>query len=307
MSGIEMDTDTDSPLPNYFFARITSLSYWIESTKGVHTTEIAVAVLVVFTVPLLLHFAIFRSAGRKCLPSIVLLGPCDSGKSSLLALLDGARNTKTYTSQLPTPLELSLPDHKAVGSTKYRSVNDPTSIAGRKFVLTDTPGHGKLRHYALDRISALQALSGVIFMVDAASLTTSSEILRHTTEYLYDTLLTLKKRAELMNNKTTIPVLIAANKMDLFTALPAPLVKKTLEDEISKIQASKSKGLLGSGMEVDDEATNEKEDWLVEKGSSNFKFSQMDEFDISVEIHGGHISGDKPSIDYWLVWISERL
>ncbi|CAD6500728.1 BgTH12-06435 [Blumeria graminis f. sp. triticale] len=302
-----MDTDTNLAPKYNFSENLSSLRFLIESKKSLFTPEVTVAILVVLTVPLLLHLFIFRSANRKSLPSIVLLGPCDSGKSSLLALLEGAQNVRTYTSQLPATVELSLPDDRVAGSTKYRSINDPTNLTCRKFSLTDTPGHGKLRYYALEKISAPQALSGVIFMVDAASLKSNNETLRHTAEYLHDLLLALKKRAEQMNTDVTIPVLIAANKLDLFTALPAPLVRKTLEDEVSKIQASKSKGLLSSEMDTNEEGMEEKEDWIVEKGSSNFKFSQLEEFGISLEVHGGHISGDKPSIDHWLVWISERL
>jgi signal recognition particle receptor subunit beta len=103
-----------------------------------------------------------------------------------------------------------------------------------------------------------------------------------------------------------IPVLIAANKMDLFTALPAALVKSSLEAEITKVREARSAGLLdsGIGMEEDNE---ENDDWLGEMGSKDFKFKQMEEFDVSIEVHGGNVCGDEPRVDKWWQWIAERL
>jgi len=145
--------------------------------------------------------------------------------------------------------------------------------------------------------------------VDAATLSASDEGLRQTADYLHDVLLLLQKRTE--NKKTAkalkeVPVLIAANKMDLFTALPAALVKSSLETEITKVRASRSKGLLDSGIGMDD-ADEDKDDWLGEMGSSDFKFSQMEEFDVSVELLGGNVLGGTPNVNKWWRWISERL
>jgi len=172
----------------------------------------------------------------------------------------------------------------------------------------DTPGHGKLRYHALENIMNPQNLKGLIFLVDAAMLGSGDEGLRQTADYLHDVLLLLQKR--MSNSKTAkalkeIPVLIAANKMDLFTALPSTLVKKSLEEEIAKVRISRSKGLLDSGIGMEDE---EKDDWLGEFGSTSFKFKQMEEFDVTVEVIGGNVlGGDSPTVEKWWTWISERL
>jgi len=145
--------------------------------------------------------------------------------------------------------------------------------------------------------------------VDAATLSAGDEGLRQTADYLHDILLLLQKR---MDNKKTakvlkeVPVLIAANKMDLFTALPAALVKSSLEAEITKVRTSRSKGLLDSGIGMDD-ADEDKDDWLGEMGSSDFKFSQMEEFDVSIEVIGGNVLGGAPTVNKWWGWVSERL
>jgi signal recognition particle receptor subunit beta len=106
-----------------------------------------------------------------------------------------------------------------------------------------------------------------------------------------------------------IPVLIAANKMDLFTALPATLIKTTLEVEIGNVRNSKSKGLLDSGIGMGDAAeAEEKDDWVGEVGSSEFKFSQMNEFNISVEVAGGAVMGPEGAdAEKWWNWVGERL
>ena len=180
----------------------------------------------------------------------------------------------------------------------------------KKFLLIDTPGHGKLRHHALENITNPQNLKGLIFLVDAAALSAGDQGLRQTADYLHDILLLLQKRAESKTAKTLkeIPFLIAANKMDLFTALPTALVKNTLEAEITKVRTSRSKGLLDSGIGMGDGSDEEKDDWLGEVGSSDFRFTQMEEFDISVEVIGGNVLGSEgPNAKKWWGWVSERL
>jgi signal recognition particle receptor subunit beta len=149
----------------------------------------------------------------------------------------------------------------------------------------------------------------MMFVVDAAALSNGDETLRQTADYLHDTLLLLQKR--MSNTKAVkklkeLPVMIAANKMDLFTALPALLVKSTLEAEITKVRASRSKGLLDSGIGMGDE-DDEKDDWLGEVGSTDFKFAQMEEFDVLVEVAGGNVTGSDPTVEKWWQWIAERL
>jgi len=196
-------------------------------------------------------------------------------------------------------------------SDKYRSEYDPTNSAHKKFLLIDTPGHGKLRHHAVENVTNPQNLKGVIFLVDSATLSAQEEGLRQTADYLHDILLLLQKRKTVGKGARVVkevPVLVAANKMDLFTALPAPLIKSSLEAEITKVRISRSKGLLDSGIGMGDAADDDNDDWLGEMGSGDFKFSQMEEFDVTVEVIGGNVLGsDGPSVEKWWKWISHRL
>ncbi|KAE8442123.1 hypothetical protein EG329_003829 [Mollisiaceae sp. DMI_Dod_QoI] len=268
-----------------------------------------VALLLVLTIPIFLHTVVFKASGLTTLPSILLLGPSGSGKTSLLTLFERGTPASTHTSQTPLSVECSLPVGTTASSDKYRSQHDPSSLTHKKFLLIDTPGHGKLRHHAQSTLTNPQNLKGIIFLVDAATLSSADEGLRQTADYLHNVLLMLQKRSTGSKSAKAlkeIPVLIAANKMDLFTALPAALVKSSLEAEITRVRSSRSKGLLDSGIGMEDE-NEENDDWLGEMGSKEFKFKQMEEFDVSVEVLGGNVCGEEPKVDKWWQWIAERL
>lgn len=179
----------------------------------------------------------------------------------------------------------------------------------------DTPGHGKLRHHAFDNIIRPQNLRGIIFLVDAADLSSSDSgtenSLRQAAEYLHDLLLLLQKRAT--NSKSSkgprqLPVLIAANKLDLFTALPAQLVASSLESEITSVRNSRNKGLLDSGIGMSDLDIGEEREWLGDGGEGKFDFTQMEEVNVSVSVAGGNVQGSEGSdVKKWWDWIGSNL
>ncbi|KAG4425632.1 hypothetical protein IFR04_001329 [Cadophora malorum] len=286
----------------------SAIQQWAYALLTPSPLGLIIAILLAISIPILLHSFVFRTSGLVTLPSIILIGPSGSGKTSLLTLFERGANALTHTSQTPIAVECHLPVGTVAKSNQYRSTNDPSNQVHKKFLLVDTPGHGKLRHHALENITNPQNLKGLIFVVDAATLSAGDEGLRQTADYLHDVLLVLQKRVGTKAAKALkeVPVLIAANKMDLFTALPVALVKSSLEGEITKVRISRSKGLLDSGIGMDD-ADDEKDDWLGEMGSKEFKFSQMEEFDIAIEVAGGNVLGDGPIVDKWWKWISERL
>ncbi|QSZ37739.1 hypothetical protein DSL72_008838 [Monilinia vaccinii-corymbosi] len=283
---------------------------WIDALMNPSPLGFIVAVILVLSIPIFLHSVIFRASGFTSLPSILLIGPSGSGKTALLTLFERENKPAvTHTSQTSSSAECSLPVDTVAASNQYRSVNDPTIQVHKKFILIDTPGHGKLRHHAFESLTTSQNLRGVIYQVDATTLGAGDEGLREAADYLHDLLLLMQK---LMDGKTTtrapreLPVLIAANKMDLFTALPAALVKSNLEREITKVRISRSKGLLDSGVSTEEDEEND--EWLGVMGSSEFKFSQMEEFNISVEVAGGNVIGSGGvSVDAWWRWVANRL
>jgi signal recognition particle receptor subunit beta len=167
-----------------------------------------------------------------------------------------------------------------------------------------------LRHHALSTITQPQNLKGIIFVVDSASIA-SEEGAQEAAEYLHNLLLLLQKRITGIKSSkapTELPVLIAANKLDLFTALPATLVKATLEKEITDVRKSRAKGLLDSGIGMGESELPEERDWLGDGGEGKFSFAQMAEVNVDVAVIGGSLQGaDSVDVQKWWDWIGNRL
>lgn len=266
-----------------------------------------VGALIVFLVPLLVHIFVTRSTPYTNLPSVLLVGPPGAGKTALLTLLergDGGA-AATHTSQVPHAVELTVSTDAGVPLSFVEAAREDAPGTHKKFLLVDTPGHGKLRNFSMADVAAREGLKAVVFVVDAAAL---DENLPATADYLYDVLLALQKRmgvGKTSRAPRAIPVLLAANKADLFTALPASLVKSNLEAELARVRSHRSKGLLDSGAGADDGENDENDAWLGEYGSEKFAFSQMREFDIEVDIVSGSVLESK--VEKWWEWISERI
>lgn len=143
-------------------------------------------------------------------------------------------------------------------------------------------------------------------MVDAADLPANSSAIRETAEFLHDVLLVLQKRHSQTAAKggKPFPVMVAANKMDLFTALPPIMVQKALELEVSEVRNSREKGLMDSGAKGE-EAERE---WLGEGGESVFAFDQMLDGGVEVNVIGGAVAGDgAKDIEGWWRWVADQL
>lgn len=282
-------------------------------------------IILIFGPPLVLHFYLASSNTYTSPPSVLLLGPSSAGKTSLLTLYEhGAGEhapastegplfpAATHTSQISKSVEL-LASTDSDSRASFQNKSD-SSGTHTKFLLVDTPGHGKLREVAWGQLRSLQKLKAVVFVVDASALG-EQDVLAPTASYLYDVLLSLQKLSSsdggassgAAKKQKPVPVLIAANKMDLFTALPSTLVKVNLEAELTRIRQSKSKGLLDSGVGIDDVGSEEQDSWLGEYGSEKFQFKQMQEFDIDVDVLPGNVTGDGPGVDKWWWWIAQRV
>lgn len=190
--------------------------------------------------------------------------------------------------------------------------------------MRDTPGHGKLRgpqgvtqlHMMSTTKDARSKVRGVVFAVDTAAFS-QDEPLRDTAIYLHDILLVLQKRA-LSRGKSyliaagEIPVLVAANKQDLFTALPPGSVREKLESEIDRIRKSKSKGLMDASV---DSGTGEGEEEILGNDNVRDKFTFKlleDEVGINVDVVGGAVKGDDDQnvgsgVRRWEEWVGQCL
>ncbi|QRD06848.1 signal recognition particle receptor subunit beta [Parastagonospora nodorum SN15] len=99
--------------------------------------------------------------------------------------------------------------------------------------------------------------------------------------------------------------------MDLFTALPAGLVKVQLEKAITQVRAGRATALRDAGAALsggEDEVDEEKE-WLGEGGEGAFEFTQMQEVGTSVGVVGGNVvqGKERGDVEGWWAWIAELL
>ncbi|KAH6606973.1 signal recognition particle receptor [Trichoderma cornu-damae] len=285
---------------------MASFTEFVEIIMTPSLPVVIFGILLIIGAPIILHLILSSSSTYTVAPSVLLLGPDNAGKTSLLTLFErGAKPPRTHTSQVSHSIELNASTDSATKSS-FRNHDDATGTH-TKFLLIDTPGHGKLRNVAMGKLARTEKIKAVVFVVDAAALG-EQETIAPTASYLYDVLLFLQRRATSKGkDKASVPVLIAANKMDLFTALPATMVKTHLELELSRIRASRSKGLLDSGVGIDDIGSEEQDGWLGEFGSEKFTFQQMNEFDIEVEVLAGSVLAKEPGADKWWWWIAQRI
>lgn len=152
---------------------------------------------------------------------------------------------------------------------------------------------------------------GIIYMLDAATLS-ENEFLADAAAYLYNVLLHLQHRAAISKKKPNISVLVAANKTDLFTALPAGAVKEKLETEIERIRQSKRRGLLDASANpaADDEGS---EVLGGDSGQGQFGFKLLEEeAGVTVDVLGGSVNTDDETnpasgVLRWEEWIASCL
>ncbi|KAL5401649.1 hypothetical protein PMIN03_011323 [Paraphaeosphaeria minitans] len=285
---------------------------WATAAFAPKGSTIAVTFLLVVLLPILLHQFLYRKTTPTTLPSFLLIGPSGAGKTAFLTLTERKAVAQTHTSTAPLAVEVLLPEGHTPQSSHYRSPGDPAYERSRRFQLHDTPGHGKLRHFATTQLANPISVRGIIFVVDAASVAEEAG-LNETAEYLHDVLLALQKRytgATSSKGPKEIPVLVAANKMDLFTALPPHLVAQQLEKAISEVRKSRAKGLKDSGPALggEDDSLDEEREWLGEGGEDSFEFAQMEEVGTTVTVQGGNvIGGDGVDVTSWYEWIAAQL
>ncbi|KAF2125046.1 P-loop containing nucleoside triphosphate hydrolase protein [Dothidotthia symphoricarpi CBS 119687] len=286
---------------------------WLTAALSPNLSTIFISLLVAIVLPILLHTFLYRKVTPTNLPTFLLVGPSGSGKTAFTTLTERNTVTQTHTSTAPLTVEALLPSPHVPASSHYRSAGDPAYERSRRFLLLDTPGHGKLRHFATAQLANPAHVKGIIFVVDAAAIAEEAG-LNEAASYLHDVLLSLQKRyteSKTSKGPKEIPVLVAANKMDLFTALPASLVKVQLEKAISEVRNSRAKALRDAGAALsggEDEVDEEKE-WLGEGGEGAFEFEQMREIGTNVGVLGGNVVSGKEGgdVNAWWAWVGEQL
>ena len=152
-------------------------------------------------------------------------------------------------------------------------------------------------------------------MVDSASLADSNDAgsLKDTCSYLHDVLLYLQRRKTRKGSrkKSDVCLLIAANKQDLFQALPEGAVKQRLENGIERMRQSQRSGLHDVGDDRDYEDTDNVLLEGIAKEGQPFTFQHFeDECGIQVKVLGGATRDDEEmgrGTDKWTSWIGSNL
>ncbi|CAI5461478.1 unnamed protein product [Closterium sp. Yama58-4] len=177
--------------------------------------------LLLSTIGVLLASLIFLLAVRLAFSgprfnTIVLLGLCGAGKTSLwYKLRDGSTHGGTVTSmavnddKFPLHAELSK-------NPRARPVH-----------LVDLPGHPRLRSLGAPFLSRT---CGIVFLVDALDFTLN---IRPNAEYLYELL------SSAAVQRRRVPLLLACNKMEKVTAHSVEFIRKQLEKELEKLRSSR--------------------------------------------------------------------
>ncbi|KAG4304076.1 hypothetical protein PORY_002440 [Pneumocystis oryctolagi] len=203
-----------------------------------------------------------RNHRIRFLKKIAILGVQGSGKTAFFTKLCCGSKQKSYTSIRP---------NEAVSCF----------FPGKKAILIDFPGHPKFYHLFRET----KHIKSVIFMIDASVIIKNAY---HVAQQFYVLLKDLRA-------KKIKSVLIAANKNDLFTSLPAPKITSILEEKLSDIILSRSKGIIEM-----DENDDDDDDWLI-NAEGKVQLSDIQGLDVMVSsgsVENDHISGWIESVSY---------
>ncbi|KAG2494261.1 hypothetical protein HYH03_007616 [Edaphochlamys debaryana] len=176
--------------------------------------EVFVAILVVAVTLLLLVILKLASGGKRG-NAVLLIGPCNGGKTTLFyRLKDGSTHLGTVS---------SMQENEGVVQVR----NDKDRVVGSVRVL-DLPGHPRLRSKMEQHLNDARA---VVLVIDAADITP------HRTEAAEDLF-------EVLTHPTVcgkrLPVLIACNKADLETqAHSVDFCRRTIEKQLDTMRKTR--------------------------------------------------------------------
>ncbi|XP_066934308.1 signal recognition particle receptor subunit beta-like [Clytia hemisphaerica] len=191
-------------------------------------------------VTILIVLLLIRSS--KSGDSVILLGLCDSGKTSLFGQLTTGKELKTQTSIIENKGKISTT------ATKN----------GKPWKLIDIPGHERVRdkYFYNNKDNA----RGILFLIDSVNFPRE---IRDVAECMYD----LLANRTMQRNK--VSVMVACNKQDIPTAKSHNVIKSQLEKELNKLRQTRSAALLG----IDDYSSSRNA--FIGKQGKDFEFSHV--------------------------------
>ena len=148
---------------------------------------------------LFLIFVWSRKGGLRSLTKrgILILGPCDAGKTLLFNQLVQSKPIETFTSMIE-----NVGQYFAKAESDLQ-VSNSTPI-GKMMNIYDLPGHDRLRYSALEKRK--EDAKAILYVIDASTL---KQNIRDSAEFLFNIL-----RDPVLHSART-PVLVVCNKQDL--------------------------------------------------------------------------------------------
>ncbi|KAK6341252.1 hypothetical protein TWF696_008337 [Orbilia brochopaga] len=285
-----------------------SFPQWEILGLSVSLPILLISLIAVILIPVVLSRILASKSQDGPSSFFLLAGPRDSGKTSFLLYLQEKTLIPTQTSTTSATVKLPTGVLEQIKSEDGGSSALEDTGSRHSFHLKDTPGHPKLRSQALTAINlAPKSCIGIIYMLDSAVLS-SQPRLTDTVEYLYELLLVIQKQfASLSESAATspdpIPLLIACNKNDLFTALPSAKISNLLQIELGRMKETKRKGLLNAGAgEEDDEDLDRV---LGDENSDHVTWEGLREFGVEISVQSGSIKSI--AAESWKSWMSSCL
>jgi len=208
------------------------------------STSLAIPIIVALFVILLTVVFLWRRKARRG-RSVLLVGPCDAGKTALFSKIVGGETVRTVTSVMPNELDFLPSGGKAPLSVK------------------DLPGHDRVQIKFWDDHKS--SARGIVCVVDAAA---GSKGIREAADVLYRVL----TDPSVVSGRPS--VLVFANKQDQPMSKAVKVIRNQLEKELTTLRMTKSAGLASTG-------GKEASHGMLGRPDKDFEFEQLSRMQIT--------------------------
>lgn len=221
---------------------------------------------------------------RSGAPSVVLVGPPSAGKTTLFHQWNASESLDSESSESKKP-------GTSVKTVTSITPNESSSFKLRPSLrLVDCPGNEKLQQFTVQELR-LGNTKAAVFVVDAAA---GPEQIKKAAPALLTVLELTNKEGE-----EPIPVLIAVNKFDQFSALSVNKVTALLESELTQLRDSKSQGLMSS---TETDGFEDDSQFQLGVPGQPFKFTDLE--GVVGVVDGSALVG---RLDKWENWLEEEI
>lgn len=228
----------------------------------------AMLAIIIAVVLVLLTIIFLWTRKSKKGRSVLFVGPCDSGKTTLMGHLLSGKMVDTVTSVTPN-------------ESPYSPGNGRDDL-----ILKDLPGHDRVRVKFWDTHKT--GIRGIICVIDAAG---GNKAIREGAEVLYSVL------TDSVVNSVSPNILVFANKMDMPTAKTIKVIRSNLEREITTLRMTKSAGLQSTG------GSNNSSSKPLGKLDRDFEFEHL--APLKVDFAEGSCSKDEVEIGPIVSWLEK--